>query len=157
MVSHIAIYGPGQYLVSIAIGRRRQTSSVGGTGTGWMEVIHVDACPHDLSKLFKCVTPFRPPSFVRGQIARDDMWKWTWPGEGTKIPAPTQVSRRVNLSRLAKVWVTTHGEFGSRASAVATIAVALCVDNVAAQSHQCPVFSIQIQWDRGDGETSSNL
>jgi hypothetical protein len=95
-----------------------------------MEVIQVDACPYDLNKLFKCVTPFRQPSFVRGQIARDDVWKWTWPGEGTKIA--TQVSRRVNLSGLAKVWVATRGEFGGRASAVATIAAALCVDNVAA-------------------------
>jgi hypothetical protein len=121
-----------------------------------MEVIHVDACPYDLNKLFKCATPFRQPSFVRGQIARDDVWKWTWPGEGTKIPAPTQVGRRVNLSRLAKVWVAIRGEFGSRASAVATIAVALCVDNVAAQSHQVPVFVIQIQVDGRYLETDSN-
>jgi hypothetical protein len=122
-----------------------------------MEVIHVDACPYDLNKLVKCVTPFRKPSFVRGQIARDDVWKWTWPGEGTKIPAATQVGRRVDLRRLAKVWVSAWGEFGSRASTVATIAVALCVDNVATESHQCSVFSIQIQRDRGYLETNLNL
>jgi hypothetical protein len=97
-----------------------------------MKVIHVDACPYNLNKLFKCVTPFRTPSFVRGQIARDDMWKWAWPGEGTEISAAAQVGGRVNLRRLAKVWVTTRGEFGGKVSVVTTIAVALCVDNVAA-------------------------
>jgi len=122
-----------------------------------MEVIHVDACPYDLNKLFKCVTAFRQPSFVRGQIARDDMRKWAWPGEGTEISAAAQVGGRVNLRRLAKVWISTRSEFGFRASAVATIAVTLCVYNVAAQSYQCPVFSIQLQRDRGDGETLLNL
>ena len=157
MVSHIVIDGPWHYLEKSAVERRRQTSSVGGTGTGWMEVIHVDARPHDLNKLFKRVTPFRTSSFVRCQIARDDVWKWTWPGEGTKIPAATQVGRRVDLRRLAKVWVAAWSEFGIRAGAVATIAVALCVDNVAAQSHQCPVFSIQIQRYRCYFEALSNL
>src|ERR1700736_2277521 len=156
MFSHIVVDGPGHYLESSAVERRRQTSSVGGTGTGWMEVIQVDACPDDLNKLFKCATPFRSPGFVRGQIARDDVWKWTWSGKGTKIPAPTQVSRRVNLSRLPKVGVATRGEFGSRASAVATIAVAVCVDKAAAQSHQVPVFVIQIQVDGRYLEPDSN-
>jgi hypothetical protein len=122
-----------------------------------MEVIHVDACPHNLNKLFKCVTPFRTTSFVRAQIARDDVWKWAWPGEGTEISAAAQVGSRINLRRLAKVWISTRSEFGFRASAVATIAVALRVDNVAAQSYQCPVLSIQLQRDRGDGETLLNL
>ena len=85
------------------------------------------------------------------------MWKWTWPGEGTKIPAAAQVGRGVDLRRLAKVWVSAREEFGSRASTVATIAVALCVDNVATESHQCAVFSIQIQRDWGYLETNSNI
>jgi len=89
MVGHVVIDGPWHYLEKISIERGRQTSSVGGTGTGWMEVIHVDACPYDLNKLVKCVTPFRKPSFVRGQIARDDMWKGPGPGKGPKsLPPP---------------------------------------------------------------------
>src|ERR1700687_2667926 len=157
VVRHVVIDRPWHYLKDSAVERGWQTTPIGGAGTGWMEVIHVDACPYDLNKLFKCVTSFRQPSFVRGQIARDDVWKWTWPGEGTKIPAATQVGRGVELRRLAKVWVSAWGEFGSRASTVATIAVALCVDNVATESHQCAVFSIQIQRDRGDLETNSNF
>ena len=157
VVRHVVIDRPWHYLEKSAVERGWQTIPVGGAGTGWMEVIHVYACPYDPHKLRKRMTSFRQSSFVRGQIARDDVWKWTWSGKGTKIPAPTQVSRRVNLSWLPKVWVATRGEFGSRASAVATIAVALCVDNVAAESHQCAVLSVQIQRDRGDLETNLNL
>lgn len=157
MVRHVVIDGPWHYLETRAVERGRQTIPVGGTGTGWMEFIHVDACPYDLNKLVKCVTPFRKPSFVRRQVARDDVWKWTWPGEGTKIPAATQVRRGVDLCRLAKVWVSAWGEFGSRVNTVATIAVALCVDNVATESHQCAVFSIQVQRDWGYVETNLNL
>jgi len=89
MVGHVVIDGPWHYLEKIAIERRWQTSSVRGTGTGWMEVIHVDACPYDLNKIVKCLTPFGQSSFVRGQVARDDVWKWTWPGKGAKIIAAT--------------------------------------------------------------------
>src|SRR5215469_11672192 len=121
-----------------------------------MEVVHVDTCPYDLNKLLKCVPPFRKPSFVRGQIARDEVLKrkGTRPGEGTKIPAATQISRRVNLSRLAEIWVATRSEFCSRTMAVTTIAICLGVDDIAAQSHQRPIFPCQIQRDRGYGETN---
>ena len=64
-----------------------QTSSVRRTSTGWMEVVHVNACPDDLNKLLKRVTSFRQTSFVRRQIARDDVRKWSWPGEGSKVSA----------------------------------------------------------------------
>jgi hypothetical protein len=122
-----------------------------------MEVIHVYACPYDLDKLWKRMTSFRQSSFVRCQIAWDDVRKRTWPGEGTKIPAATQVGRGVELRWLAKVWIAARREFGSGVSAVATIAVALCVDDVAAEPYQCAVFSIQIQRDRGYLETNLNL
>lgn len=105
-------------------------------------MVHVDTCPYDLSKLLKCVAPFGKPSFVRGQIARDEVLKrkGTRPGEGTKIPATTQISRRVNLSRLAEIWVATRCEFCSGTRAVATIAICLGIDNIAAQSHQPRFF-----------------
>src|SRR6201984_3144340 len=110
MVRHVVIDRPWHYLETSAVERGRQTIPVGGAGTGWMEVIHVYACPYDPNKLVKRVTPFRKPSFVRGQIARDDVWKWTWPGEGTKIPAATQVGRGVDLRRLGKVWASAWGQ-----------------------------------------------
>jgi len=37
---------------------------------------------------------------------------------------------------------------------MATIATLLSIDNVAAQSHQCPVFPLQVQWDGGYRETN---
>ena len=60
-----------------------------GAGTGGMPVIPVCAVPNDLDELLKRVTAFRPPRFVRGQIARDDMWKGPGPGKGPKsLPPP---------------------------------------------------------------------
>jgi len=69
MVSHVVIDGPWHYLEKSAVERGRQTIPVGGAGTGWMEVIHVYACPYDLDKLWKRTTSFRQSSFVRCQIA----------------------------------------------------------------------------------------
>src|SRR5437764_8663824 len=103
------------------------------------------------------MTSLRPSSFVWSQIARDDVWERPWPWERTKIPTATQVGCGIDLRRLAKVWVAAWGEFGFRAGTVATIAVALCVDNVAAESHECAVFSLQIQRYRRYCEALSNL
>jgi hypothetical protein len=119
-----------------------------------MEVIHVNARPDDLKKLFKCVAAFRPSAFVRCQVARDDVWKRTGTGERTKIPAATEVSRRVYHSRLTEIWVAARCVFSLRASAVTAIAVSLRIDNIAPQSHECPVFAFQIQLDRGYRETN---
>ena len=97
-----------------------------------MEVIHIDACPYDLNKLFKCVAAFGTSSFVRGQIARNDVWKWTWSREWTKIASSAQIGCRIDFSRLAKVWVSAWRKLGRRACAVATITVRLRVNDVAA-------------------------
>ena len=51
MVGHVVINGPWHYLEKSAVERGWQTIPVGGAGTGWMEVIHVYACPYDLDKL----------------------------------------------------------------------------------------------------------
>jgi hypothetical protein len=51
MVRHVVIDGPWHYLEKGAVERGWQTISVRGAGTGWMEVIHVYACPYDLDKL----------------------------------------------------------------------------------------------------------
>jgi hypothetical protein len=132
MIRHIVMDGPGHDLEQSAIERRRQTGSVRRSGAGWMEVIHVYTCPKDLHKFCKRMTAFRQARFVRSQVARDDVWKWTWPGEWPEIPATAKVSRGVHHGRLAKVWIASRGKFGGRALAVAAIAVALRVNNVAA-------------------------
>ena len=102
------------------------------------------------------MTSFRQTTLVRCQIARDDVWKWTWPGEGTEIPAAAQVGRRIDRSRLAKVWVPSGGEFGTRVGAVTTIAVCHCVDQIAAQSHERSILSGQIERDWRNVETALN-
>jgi hypothetical protein len=156
MVSHVVMNWPWHYLQKIAIEWRRQASSIGRTGAGWMEVIHIDARAQDLKELWKCVAPFGKPRFVRCQIPRDDVWKWTWTRERTKIPTTTQVGHGVDLRRLTKVWIATRSELALRASAVASIAVGLRVDNVTAKSHQCTVLAFKIQRNRGDCEPPFN-
>src|SRR5437879_728902 len=131
-----------------------------------MQVIHVHTGPNDLTKFRKRVAPFRPAGLVRCQVAGNDVW--TWP-EWTEVVAAAQIGRWIDLDLARKgahgwpekVWVSGRSELGRGAvfweERVATIAVRLCVDNVAAQSHQLPVFSIKIQSDRGYLESLSNL
>src|SRR5215831_6017056 len=63
-------------------------------------------------------------------------------GYAPKIPAATQVGRGIDLGRalVQEIRVSTGCEFRSRASGMAAIAVCLCVDDVAAQSHQGSVL-----------------
>src|SRR5260370_30007429 len=119
-----------------------------------MEVIKVGAGPNDLNKLSKRAAPFRQPGFIRCQVARNNVRKiWRY----LKMPAATQVGRRVDRLRLAKVGVRAPAEFSWRTGAVAAIAVSLCVDNIAAQSHQRPVLSRHVQRHRRDLESLLNF
>src|SRR4029077_10347394 len=144
------------------IERCHDTSSVGSAGTGRMDMIKIRAAPHDLTKLGKGVASFGKASFIRRQIAREEVWK---PEEGTEIPPSAQVGRGVDLERLPKFWNPTGGECGifrgdcgiGRAGGVAPVAVDPCIDDVAAESHQFPVFTGQIQWYRRYLKTDLNL
>jgi len=90
-----------------------------------MEVIQVDSRPNDLNKLSKRAASFREPGFIGRQVARNNVGK-TW--RYLKMPATTQVRRRINLLRLlAKVRVPAPGEFSRGTSAVAAIAVGLAL------------------------------
>jgi hypothetical protein len=80
----------------------------------WMEVIEIDASPHDLLKLRESVAPFRPPSLVRCQVAGDDVWTWVhgrpgWSPHRAEVLAPSQVSSRVGFLRLLEVRVSDCG------------------------------------------------
>src|SRR5713101_2144443 len=132
MIRHVLINGPWHYLETSPVERRREAAPGGGAGTGRMEVIHVHASPNDLNKFFKRVASFRQPSFIRRQVAGDDVGERTWPGKRTEIPAATQVGRRIDLLGLAKVGVSTRDKFSLWAGAVAAIAISLCVDDIAA-------------------------
>src|SRR5580658_3902938 len=129
-----------------------------------MEVIEIDPCPHDLLELCERVASFRQPSLVRCQVAGDDVWTYVLPGLGwrhgwTEVLAPTQEDGRIGLLRLAEVGVSPRSviEVWRPAAGVATIAVAIGVDDIAAQSHQIPVFSDEIQRDGEYLETDIDL
>jgi hypothetical protein len=97
-----------------------------------MEVIHIHASSHYQKKVFKRFTPFRQPSFVRRQIAGDNVSGRTW-HHRTEIPATAQVRRRNDHLRLTLEWVSPRGELVvPRAGVVASIAIARYVDKVAA-------------------------
>ena len=119
-----------------------------------MQVVKVCSMPHDFQKFPKRGTPLRPAGFVRCQIAGHNMRR-SWSQRSEIIPA-AQIGRRINLFRrrkkpASKIWVAEI--FVNRASAVTAITVSHCIDQIAAQSYQFPVFSLKIEWNRGDGES----
>lgn len=129
-----------------------------------MEVIEIDPSPHDLLKLCERVASFRQPGLVRRQVAGDDVWTYVLPGLGwrhgwTEVLAPTQIDGRIGLLWLAEVGVSSCSvvEVWRPAAGVATIAVAHSVDDIAAQSHQIPVSSSEIQRDGGYLEADVDL
>ena len=115
MIRHVLINRPWHYLETSPVERRREAAPGGGAGTGRVEVIHVLASPDDLHKLRKRVTTFRPPGFIRRQIAGEDVGERTWPRERAEVPAATQVGRSIDLFRLAKVGISSGSEFSRRA------------------------------------------
>src|SRR5262249_12569830 len=146
VVVHAGKQRPWHDLEKVTIGRGVDTSSDGSAGTGRMDMIKVRAAPHDLNKLGKGVASCGKASFIRRQIAREDVCK-PEKGVGKEIKPSAQVGRGVDLERVPrpKEWNPTVDECGSRAGAAAPVAVGLCIDDVAAESHQFPVFTGQIQ------------
>src|ERR1035441_7986010 len=126
-----------------------------------MQVIEIDAGPDDLLKLRERVASLGHAGLVRRQIAGHDEGTWiVWIQAGrAEDRAATQVDGRIELLRLAGVRVKARkeGEVRWGAAVVAGVAVAPDVDQIAAQSHQVVVFSVQIQWDGGDREANLNF
>jgi hypothetical protein len=95
-----------------------------------MEVIQVDARPHDLNKLPKRAASLGQAGFIGCQVAGNDV-RSTW-DRCTEIPAATQVRRRISYRRLAKVWIVAWQELiESRAGAMALVAGDVGVDDIA--------------------------
>jgi hypothetical protein len=96
-----------------------------------MEVIQVHARPHDLNKLPKRVASYGQAGFIWCQVAGDDDRRTCC--RCTKTSAATQVRRRIDYRRLAKVWIIPRQELiERRAGAMALIAGDGCVDDIAA-------------------------
>jgi hypothetical protein len=92
------------------------------------------------------VASYGPSGFIRCQVAGDDV-RGTW-CYGTKVSAATKVGRRIDYSWLAKVGIVAWEKLSERrAGTVALIAGDMGVDDIAAQSDERPVFSVQIQLD----------
>jgi hypothetical protein len=120
-----------------------------------MEVIQVHARPHDLNKLPKRAASFGQAGFIGCQVAGDDVRR-TW-HRCTKISAATQVRRRIDYRRLAKVWIIPWQELiDRRAGAMALIAGDGCVDDIAAKSDESAVLAFEVEMDRCDIESPLN-
>jgi len=111
-----------------------------------MEVIQVHARPHDLNKFRKRVASYGQSGLIWCQVAGDNVrGAWCY---CAKISTATKVGRRIDYRRLAKVRIAAWQELSDRrAGAVALIAGDMCVDDIAAQSDESPVFPLQIQRD----------
>ncbi len=132
MVSHVAKGRPRHDLKKTPVEGSRDAVGTGGAGTGRMPEFQVYSRPQDLNKLLQRVVSLREPALARSQVAADDIRK-PWRGERTEVRAATEVSRWIDLGRvLAKVWVSARDEFGRRVGRVATVAIHLGIDNVAA-------------------------
>jgi hypothetical protein len=132
VIRQVAETRPGHGLEKICAEWSRNASRVNDScWAGRVEVIQVHARPHDLNKFGKRVASYGQSSFIRCQVAGDDVrgaWRY-----GAKIPAAAKVGRRIDYRRLAKVWVLVRQELSDRrASAVALVAGDVCVDDIAA-------------------------
>src|SRR5271169_5617716 len=134
-----------------------------------MDVIEICALPQDLLELFERAASFSPPSFIRRQIARNNVWtnilsifrwriggwlrtRWkpthrgAWGDSGKEVGASSQISGGVGFRRplVQKVWIPAICVIEVRrpAGGVATIAVTLSVDNETTQSYQVLVLSL---------------
>jgi hypothetical protein len=94
-----------------------------------MDVVVVCAVPDGIIELCKRSASLRQTTPVGGQVGGDDRWGRRR-ADRTKISAASQVGRGIDLLGLTKKWVVAAGEFGRRASAVATIALAHGVDEI---------------------------
>jgi hypothetical protein len=111
-----------------------------------VEVIKVHARPHNLNKFRKGVAAHGQTSFIRCQVAGDNVGR-AW-RNGTEIPASTKVSRGIDYRRLAKVWILVWKELiECGTGAVALIAGDVGVDDIAAEADERPVLPVQIQGD----------
>ena len=74
MGRHVVMDRPWHYLEKIAIeGLRGKAVRGDGCGTGWMEMIQVDTSPHNLNKLLERMPAFSHSSFIRCQVAGDNV------------------------------------------------------------------------------------
>jgi len=153
IVTHILEYRPRHDLEKISVERRRQTTAGQGTYTCRMEMIEIGAGPDHLLKLRKREAARWPPGIIRSQVAADDVRVRDIGHQRTEIPAASQISRRIDLHRLVKVRVASRQELGLGAVVMATIAVGYGIHDIAAESDQCRIFSLQIERNRCNRKT----
>jgi len=156
MVRQVSKTRPRHGLEKVSIVWRGNAARVNNSCcTGRMEVIQVHARPDDLNKLPKCAAAYGQAGFIGCEVAGDDDRR-TW-HRCTKTSAATQVRRRIDYRRLAKVWIIPRQELvDRRAGAMALIAGDGCVDNIAAESDESAVFALEVEMDRCDIESPLN-
>jgi len=111
-----------------------------------MEVIQVHPRPHDLNKLPKRVASYGQAGLIGRQVAGDDDRRTCH--RRTKTSAATQVHRRIDYRRLAKVWIIPWQKLiEGRAGAMALIAGDGGVYDIAAESDESAVFALEVEMD----------
>src|SRR5712671_4994577 len=95
MFSHVLKIGPWHNLQKIPVEGLWHAARIKDPWwTGWMQMIHIHASSHDQNELGKRVAPFRQPSFVRRQVAGDDMRSTTAWRKIAEISSSTQIGCR---------------------------------------------------------------
>ena len=163
-VSRVLKVRPRHDLQQVAIERRKQAIRCMSEVTIGVGVIQVHTCPHGQHELRKRVPAFWQPGFIWCQVSGNNVHRTTWTWEHPEIPAAPEVRRRIDLLGAsewalggpAEVGIPGGNVLSRRAVAVAAVAIASDVDQIASQAHHIRVFSGHVQCNRGRLETDLN-
>jgi len=159
------MHGPRHDLKYVSIEWRQEAAAVGSAGAVWMHVIEVFTCAKNSEELMKVHAPGCPPRFVGCEITRVQVRQFSLAAERAKVAAAAQVSSWVcnwrplvwTFRRRQEVWVAGTDVLSLRPAAMATVAIHLRIDQVAAQSDQPSISVFVIERNRGDGKADLDL
>src|SRR5260221_11322691 len=131
MVSHVLIDRPRHDLEKIPMEWRRDTFSVGGACAGRMYIVSIDSGAHDGFESCKGIAAFRPPSFVRRQVAGNNMRERSRTRKRTEVYAATKVGVKIENMFMTKVRVAVGGVLVWWGGRMVAIADGMWVHNIA--------------------------
>lgn len=96
----------------------------------------------------------RKAGFIWGEITRDNVRRARRRKQWTEVLPTAQISFRIDLGRLAEEWISTRCKLGLGSGIVAIIAGCHRIDEIAAQSNQSSILSLQLKRNRCDVEAA---
>lgn len=119
-------------------------------------MIQVNSGPHDFQKLVKSAATDRKTRFIRGEIARDYVWRTG--NERAEISSAPKINILINdLRRVSlKIRITSGGVFGGRTGGMAIVAAGHGIHQVASEPNQAQILACQTQRHGSNLEAAPN-